>query len=112
MLLAACAATKTDIAGFKDADFGGHPFTRPAVFADISDLVWRKDIEDCVASQLTKKGVATVIVSELIPPTRSTSAEERMGILKARGVDGLIVVELLEQGGANWASSADRVGES
>ena len=98
--LAACAATRTDIGGFKDADFGA--FKHPAVLADTSDLMWRKDIEDCIASQLTKKGIATVIVSEVIPPTRSTSAEERMRMLQARGVDGVIVIEILEQGGAGW----------
>lgn len=91
-----CASTR--VTAFKDPEFAGRSFGKPAVYANTANLEWRQSLEDRLVAEMSKHGVIARATFQLIPPTRDQSPEERAQILLAHGIDALIVIEVGESG--------------
>jgi hypothetical protein len=95
--LAGCGAPAR-MAGYTDPDFVGRRFEHPAVVVESSDLRIRRELEAGLVRQLTLLEIPAESVVELVPPTRVMSRPELDALLRTRGVDGVIVIEVLDEG--------------
>jgi hypothetical protein len=96
--LVATSCVRTKITSFKDPDYAGRMFSRPAVVADIGDLRQRQTFEASLGAELAKRGVPVWLSTQIIPPTREYSPEQRMQMLTSAGMDSLIVVSVSGEG--------------
>lgn len=92
-LLPACAGIATDIAAVRSPDFAGQTYAKICVSAPDSDIRLSKGVEDALAAELTKAGVDSVQLSELLFVGRQHEESEVATKVRTSGADGFLVLK-------------------
>lgn len=91
LVLVGCGA-RTRLTSVRDPDFLEKSFSAPAVFVDTDSLEWREQLEAALVQHLSNKGVVALASNKVLPPTRNYAPEERLKVLRASGIDSLILI--------------------
>ncbi|MGO4871298.1 MAG: hypothetical protein ACLPGW_11915 [Roseiarcus sp.] len=87
----------TSMQGYADRDLPSHPVSHVAVLI-IAPPPLSESFQTNLAIEASKRGVTIEDASAIFPPTRQYSDAEIKQDLKARGVDGLLVINVGDSG--------------
>ncbi len=83
--------------GFVDPDYKTFKAQRLAVYADKVNLQTAQEIEDKCVWELKERAADAVSLLTILPPTREYTADDRSRLVKAAGVDAVLVIALAEE---------------
>jgi hypothetical protein len=76
---------------------GREPFTRLAIFAVVGDLARRQSVETLAVTRIKEETTSDAVRAiDLLPPTRTFTAEEAASQLTGAGADGVLFVILTD----------------
>lgn len=90
--LAVGGCAKTRITGFTDPAFIGRSYSSAAVLAVAGGLEQSVRLEDTACRYMQAHGVTCERMTTLFPPTRSYSADDLYGALKAKGIGSVLIL--------------------
>ena len=86
------AFRSTDVESFTDPDYQGYQPRKVMIVVESENQEMRSEIEERLTKELEKKGVAVVTNRRVFPPTRQYSAEEKLKVFEAQGIDSALIV--------------------
>jgi hypothetical protein len=86
------AFRSTDVESFTDPDYQGYQPRKVMIVVESENQEMRSEIEERLTKALEKKGVAVVTNRRVFPPTRQYSAEEKLKVFEAQGIDSALIV--------------------
>ncbi len=84
-------------AGFVDPDYKTFKAQRVAVYADKVNLQTAQEIENKCVWELKEKAADAVSLLTILPPTREFSKDDRDRLIRAAGIDTVLVISLSEE---------------
>ena len=88
----------TSMTSFTDPSYRSTSFARILVVANVSNLQSRQRIESRLVQEFRDEGVFAMEGTNLFPPTRTLSDEQKVQLLRDNHIDSYIVIDVGETG--------------